>query len=253
MNQRRSMFAAIAVLALLSLVLTSGGALAQSAPTGATMPYAGRLTDPAGQPVADGQYDFVFTLYAAEKDDRAVWTETQLGVSVKSGEVHTTLGAIKPFPATVSDKVDYWLAVSVRGRGETAFTALSPRQALKAVLSAPNAVNALACPHSHFTDAWIGTNSAYGLDVDNRTGTGDGIRAFSGSTTQDFAAIWAENKAVTGNGTAVYAKSVKGTGVWAETTDFIGVVGKATAITDSVNSVGVWGEVNASGQYARGV
>ena len=66
------------------------------------MPYTGHLTDPAGQPVADGQYDFVFTLYASEKDDQAVWSETQLGVSVKGGDVRTSLGALAPFPAIVS-------------------------------------------------------------------------------------------------------------------------------------------------------
>ena len=35
-------------------------------PTGATIPYPGRLTDQAGEPVADGAYDFAFALYGSE-------------------------------------------------------------------------------------------------------------------------------------------------------------------------------------------
>jgi hypothetical protein len=245
MNQRRSILMTIAILVLLSLVLTSGGALAQTSSAGGTIPYAGRLTDPDGKPVADGQYDFVFTLYASEKGDQAVWSEEQLGVSVKGGEVHTSLGASVPLPPTLSDKSATWLAVSVRRSDESDFTLLSPRQAWRTVVSAPNAVNALACPHSHFSDNWSGTAANYGLHVNN-SGTGDGIRAYSASTANTYAAVYGLNTATTGGGSGVWGETASSTG--------IGVVGKATATTDNPNSVvGVWGEVNASGTYARGV
>jgi hypothetical protein len=244
MNQRRSILVTIAILVLLSLVLTSGGALAQTNSAGGTIPYAGRLTDPDGQPVADGEYDFVFTLYASEKGDLAVWSEKQSGVSVKGGEVHTSLGASVSLPPTLSDKSAMWLAVSVRRSGESDFTLLSPRQAWRTVVSAPNAVNALACPHSHFTDSWSGTATNYGLYISN-SGTGDGIRAYSASTANSYAAVYALNTATTGGGSGVWGETASNAG--------IGVVGKATATTDSTNTVGVWGEVDASGQYARGV
>ena len=199
---------------------------------GGTIPYAGRLTDPDGQPVADGQYDFVFTLYASEKGDQAVWSEKQSGVSVKGGEVHTSLGASVPLPPTLSDKSATWLAVSVRRSDESDFTLLNPRQAWRTVVSAPNAVNALACPHSHFSDNWSGTAANYGLHVNN-SGTGDGIRAYSASTANAYAAVYALNTATTGGGSGVWGETASSAG--------IGVVGKATATTDNPNSVSACG------------
>jgi hypothetical protein len=113
-------------------------------------------------------------------------------------------------PKDVADRKELWLSVSVRGPQDRDFTVLNPRHNL----TAPSAVSALTCPHTHFHDYWSGTNTGYGLDVDN-SGTGDGIRAYSNSTTTNYAAIWAVNMASTGYGTAVYGSSNRGLGVYA--------------------------------------
>lgn len=242
MNQRRSILVTIALLALIALVLTAGAAMAQSNPSGVTMPYSGHLTDPSGQPVADGQYDFVFTLYASEKDDRALWSEMQSGLSVKSGNLNVVLGQSVPMSKDVADRKELWLSVSVRGPHDKDFTLLNPRHNL----AAPNAVNALTCPHSHFTDYWGGTSAAYGLEVDNSSGNGDGLRAYSASTVTNYAAIYAINTASTGYGTAVYGASNNGLGVYAYsgTGDALEATTNSTTksaiYAHATNSNGVW-------------
>lgn len=212
MNQRRSILATIAILALMSLVLTAGAAIAQAPSTpGSTLPYSGHLTDPSGQPVADGQYDFVFTLYASEKDDHALWSEMQSGLSVKSGNLNVVLGQIVPMSKDVADRQELWLSVSVRGPHDSDFTLLNPRHNL----NAPNAINALTCPHSHFTDYWGGTNTAYGLEVDNSPGAGDAIRGYRGATAYNYAGVYAVNSGGTtagGGGTGAYGESSWGYG-----------------------------------------
>ncbi len=246
MNQRRSIPVVIVLLVLMSLVLTSSGALAQAGTSGVTIPYSSRLTDEAGQPVADGKYDVQFALYDAEKGGQLLWSETQSGIAVQGGALDVSLGEAAPIPNKVSEQKDLWLAVSVRGPNDKDFTLLNPRQSF----NGPAAVSALTCPHSHFTDSWNGTSSSYGLIVSNG-GTGDGIRAYSASPNNNYAAIWAVNTDSTGAGTAVYARSVKGFGVYGTSTSGAGVVGKT--ITTTGDTTGVWGEVASSGTYARGV
>jgi hypothetical protein len=115
---------------------------------GATIPYTGSLTDEAGQPVADGAYSFTFDLYAAQTGGGLLWTETQPGVPVRGGSFAAVLGAVNSVPAGLLTGGEQWLAVSVRGPGEDAFTALTPRQLL-APTTAPAGVSpavGAACP-----------------------------------------------------------------------------------------------------------
>ena len=57
--------------------------LQEPGPMGAAIPYPGRLTDGAGQAVADGAYGFTFALYSAETGGEALWTEVQEQVAVQ--------------------------------------------------------------------------------------------------------------------------------------------------------------------------
>jgi hypothetical protein len=104
-----------------------------------------------------------------------------------------------------------WLSVSVRGPHDADFTLLNPRHNL----AAPEAANDLSCPHSHFTDYWGGTHAAYGLEVDNSNGSGDGVRGYSGSTSYNYAGLYAVNsggKAAGEGGSGVYGSSMNGYG-----------------------------------------
>lgn len=236
-------FVMISILIVFPLMSTAYIVNAQtSARPDAALSYTGRLTDPSGQPVADGSYDFIFSLYAAEKDDQALWTEMQLGVPVKSGNVKVALGQNVPISKDISTNNELWLAVSVRGPNDTDFTQLNPRRNL----NAPDATSALTCPHSHFTDYWGGTTASYGLEVDNVVGTGDGIRGYSASTAYNYAGVYGYNAATTGYGTGVYGGSNLGVGIYAQSNSGDGLEATTGSTTKSAiyahatNANGVW-------------
>jgi hypothetical protein len=247
----------MATFVVAGLILMSSTVIARAPSTqGSTWPYTGRLTDAAGQPVADGAYDFIFSLYANEKDTQALWTETQAGVKVTDGEISTALGVSVAIPALLSSKATYWLDVSVRGPDDTTFTPLNPRRSYSPESGITDSTKALDCPHNHFFDSWTGTNTGFGLQVDNSTGTGDGLRAYSASTLSNFAAVYAVNTAATGYGTAVFASSNLGSGVYASSgygdaieattsSDF-----KSAIYAHSTNGNGVWAvSTNRYGVY----
>lgn len=209
---RPRMSAMLIILVLMASVLAASSVTAQMpSNSGSTLPYSARLTDPSGQSVADGQYDFILALYASEKDDWALWSEVQQGLSLKSGDLSVILGQSVPIGKRVADRKELWLSVSVRGPHDAEFTLLTPRRNL----AGPEAVSDLSCPHSHFTDYWSGTQAAYGLEVDNSNGSGDGVRGYSGSTSYNYAGLYAVNsggKAAGEGGSGVYGSSINGYG-----------------------------------------
>ncbi len=253
MNKRRSILVIVALLALLALVLTTGGALAQADPSGVTVPYTSQLTDDTGQPL-NGVYAFTFALYDAETGGHVLWSETQAEVAVKNGDFAIVLGEMQAIPQDVAERKELWLAVSVRGPQETTFTLLNPRQHF----NAPASPSALTCPHNHFTDSWPGSNSEYGLLLEN-TSTGDGLRAYSKSTVWNYAAVFGANIASTGYGTGVYGYSAKGAGVYAnsaggdalEATTAANSKSAVYAHTDATGANGVWA-VSGTGRGVYG-
>ena len=136
---------------------------------GTTIPYAGRLSDSVGQPAAEGVYDFTFTLYAAETGGEPLWSEVQAGVAVQDGSFSVSLGSVSPIPPAVLSGRILWLAVGVRGPGESDLTTLAPRQRVSAGAAAD-----AACPHDHFGELWTGSSSEQGLRINN-SGTGNGL------------------------------------------------------------------------------
>ena len=167
-----------------------------------TIPYPGRLTDSAGRPVADRVYDFTFTLYADEKDGDPLWKETQTGLEVRGGNFSALLGRTVPTPTEVAEKGDLWLAVAVRGPAESTFTTLDVRQRVRSQVSSPNLTS--SCVHDHFDEWWVGSSSTAGLVVDNRTGTGDGIRGYSNAANDTYGGVYGINF---NTGPGVYGRS----------------------------------------------
>ena len=161
---------------------------------GVTIPYPGHLSDDAGQPVADGAYDFTFTLYDVPTGGTPLWSEVQKGVKVKGGAFVTMLGSVNGIPGEVLGK-GQWLAVEVRGPGETDFTALTPRQRLRAAspVSPASPAAGPSCPHDHFGESWTG-DDFWGLFIINTSGlantkgilaqsaNGPGVYGVSGSS-----------------------------------------------------------------------
>ncbi len=145
---------------------------------GVTIPYNGRLSDDAGQPVIEGAYDFTFALYDAADGGEALWSEVQEGIVVQEGAFVTSLGRVNPIPAEVLAGGEHWLETAVRGPKETDFTTLLPRQQLNTVSPAAPASSTAgpACPHDHWGESWDGTGS--GLSLEPSTG-GSGAQLIS--------------------------------------------------------------------------
>lgn len=244
MDSKKSItvFVIICLLVGVAVIVTNqGAAQARSLAKGdgITVPFSWTLTDTTGRSTKDGVYAFTFSLYDAQEGGKLLWSEIQSGVKVSKGKVNVELGAVTSIPKSLLDKKEahYWLEVAVRGAADTSFTALSPRQA---ILLSPQSPEALACPHSHFTDNWDGTSGNYGLVVGN-SGTGDGIRAFSYSSNTAYAAIWAVNNS-TGTGVFGFSNggragdfhSVNDFGVYARGNDLSG--------TDSLGDIWLEGQ-----------
>ncbi len=182
---------------------------------GMTVPYTGSLTDQAGQPVADGAYDFAFALYATGAGGEAVWTEAQESVVVQGGAFTTLLGSAALLPKEALDGGARWLEVAVRGPGEAEFTLLSPRQELSAASVAPSDLtapaNGLSCAHTHLGEVWdanIGWSNA-GLRINNSA---------------NGPALWGYNS---GGGNGVRGESPTNIGVYGSSDSNYGVFGRS--------------------------
>ena len=214
--------------------------------TGVTIPYPGQLNYDDGQPVTDGAYDFTFALYDVETGGTLLWSEIQRGVSVWEGAFTTSLGSMNPIPVTAADG-ERWLAVEVRGPGESDFTVLSPRQRLSTIsLASPASTAAdLACPHDHWGETWEGDSSSTVLYV-KQSGAGAGVVVDKGlngsSNTGNALEGW-----TAGIGAGVYGYGSSSYGVYGRSSYGNGVYGEALAAGKS----GVYG-LNDAGYGVTG-
>jgi hypothetical protein len=239
---------AVCAAALALLLASVSGAVAQS-PAGTTVPYSSRLTDDTGRPL-EGVYAFTFALYDAETGGRLLWSETHAEVAVKNGDLALVLGEGQVIPKDIVERKELWLAVSVRGPNEKDYTLLNPRQRF----TAPASPSALACPHTHFTDYWGGTNTSYGLEVDNSTGTGDGVRGYSGATAYNYAGVYAINGGGTtagDGGTGAYASSLNGYGGYFESSNYRALYAKGNSAWYAAYIENPAGSIN-TGLYVNG-
>lgn len=80
-----------------------------------TINYQGRLTDTNGDPVADGQYGMVFTIYDDADAGSVLWTETHPSVQVTDGLINVVLGSITPLNDAVFAGTNTYLGIFVDG------------------------------------------------------------------------------------------------------------------------------------------
>jgi hypothetical protein len=92
-------------------------------PVADSITYQGKLTNPAGEPVPDGNYQIQFKLCAFESGGE-LWTSPEKTITTESG-LFTT--AIEPVPVSLFSASNLWLEVIVGG--ET----LSPRVKMRSV------------------------------------------------------------------------------------------------------------------------
>jgi hypothetical protein len=234
-TKRASMIVLVASLVLLAVSIVPRVANTARAlpPTqeGVTIPYPGSLADEAGQPVADGAYDFVFALYEVQNGEEPLWTEAQEGIAVRGGTFTALLGSVNAIPADVLGGKARWLEVVVRGPDEDAFTTLAPRQELSAVGEADAAPQALSCEHTHVGEEWTAnipwSSSAFKI---YNYGNGPSIWGWNGGDGNGL------RGSALGSGIGVYGESQNSTGVVGRSADGRGVEGYSTA------GYGVYGE-----------
>ena len=203
--------------------------------TGKPIRYQGLLKAEDGQPVADGDYDFRLALYEAVSGGVALWTAVQNDVPVQDGVFSVTLDRAT-FLAEGNGSKDRYLAVSVRGPRDDAFTDLEPRQYLDsaaATLAQPSCTSPSA-DHDHCGDART-CSSATGLTIDS--GAYIAFHGINYSNAGD-PVIWGDARG------ADEGIGVKGTG------RLNGVRGENNSGEEFV--YGVYGEVTGSGRN-RGV
>ncbi len=98
-----------------------------------TLNYQGRLTDPSGNPVADGSYDLVFRIYASASGGSPLWSSgaSPVSVTVADGLFSVILGSgsMPPLPENVFTGLDLYLGVQLLGEAE-----FSPRQRVSATI-----------------------------------------------------------------------------------------------------------------------
>jgi hypothetical protein len=104
------------MLVILMAAVTAWGQVPQ------TMSYQGVLTDGAGTPVTDGNYDLTFKLYSVASGGTEFWSETQT-VAVSGGIFNVILGSVTPITGLFN--MQYYLGVTV-GAG----TEMTPRTQL---------------------------------------------------------------------------------------------------------------------------
>jgi hypothetical protein len=85
---RRLAFCVMTPIFLLWLVVPSWA-------VGPMVSYEGTLADESEQPLSDGRYPIVFSLYESEESEEALWTETQ-SVNLVDGGYSVLLGGEKP-------------------------------------------------------------------------------------------------------------------------------------------------------------
>lgn len=93
----------LVLLAVMTLVFfVAPHAQAVNPPT--LMNFQGRLTNTAGNIVADGSYNMIFSIYSAASGGTQLWTETRDDVNrvaVTSGLFSVKLGEVNPLPASI--------------------------------------------------------------------------------------------------------------------------------------------------------
>ena len=81
--------------------------------------YQGKITDSAGEPLSDGQYDVTFSLWNAVSGGSSLWSETQTGVTVSDGILNALLGSVTPIPDSAFSGADRYLQIDLAGESVT--------------------------------------------------------------------------------------------------------------------------------------
>ncbi len=166
-----------------------------------TMNFQGRLTDPSGQIMADGQYNMQFRIYAAGSGGTALWTETREAgnrVQVTNGLFSVQLGAVNPLSASLFNTSDLYFEITMATPG----TATCSTASCASWESPMTPRNKLATSAYAFNAALLDGKSA--ADFASATGAAGYIQNTTSPQTADFNITGAgviDTSMIVGNGT----------------------------------------------------
>jgi len=235
---RRKVFLSLAIVVALVVggvpgCLLNGVILGEpvgSSPIPTVMNYQGTLLNQStGDPVPNGQYSIVFSIYNTDTGGSPLWNETQ-SATVHDGLFSVMLGNVTPLTASLFDGSPRYLGVKVEADDE-----MTPRQLLASV---PYAFHA----ESASTLDGMGSDDFVHVTGGNMTGT------LWVNTSSDIGVVGNGTMAgVGGNGSIAGVYGFGGiVGVYGNSTDGTGVAGF------SDNSLGVYGHSdNGTGVYGE--
>lgn len=126
--------------------------------------YQGRLTDASGDPLDDGVYDLMFTIYDDSAVGSALWTSGPQPVQVTNGLFTYRLGSASPLLPSVFGDSALWLGIAVDGDPET-----TPRTRLTSVPYACQAQEAESAVNADKLDGYDAGNGVGQVPVSNGT------------------------------------------------------------------------------------
>jgi hypothetical protein len=101
------------VLAIFAAVILFAVQLVSAEGVPTSINYQGRLTDDQGNPVVDGEYQIVFTIYNAETEGDILWASDRIAIEVSNGLFTHKLG---PLPDDLfSEGTSRYLGIRVEG------------------------------------------------------------------------------------------------------------------------------------------
>lgn len=148
LNLKIFLFAITAILSLSILLLIAPKNIFAATGINKQINFQGKVVNANGTNVANGNYDFVFSIYTVATGGTAIWTETRTGanqVSVTDGIFRISLGSITALSGSIDFNTDnIYLGINFNNDG-----AMTPRVQFTAI---PQAFNALKVAGLTVTD-----------------------------------------------------------------------------------------------------
>jgi len=220
--------------------------------------YQGRVTDGAGNPVTDGNYNMRFRIYDASTAGSMLWDSGAQLVAVADGVFNVLLGDAGMPVLDLPFDVDYWLLATFSGVNQL------PRQRLG---SSGYAYMASGLVPGTEVAGNIPLSTDGVIKAVNTATTGTALRGYCSSTTGQNYGVYGISDALTGRGvfgtattttgnasgvTGVSA-SYQGKGVYGFNSSTIGDAYGVYGASDSEAGMGVYGKANASTGLNYGV
>jgi hypothetical protein len=209
--------------------------------------YQGKVTDPGGAPIADGDYSMTFTIYDAATSGTSLWSSGSMTVTVSGGIFSVLLGESPQPTLNLDFAIDCWLEVDIAGDVQ------SPRQRVGSVgyaymasgLVPGTEVSGIVADNAVILGLnWATSGASIGVYGGTVSPVGAGIVGISAATTGVSLGVYGQTESTEGHGLRGVATASAGPtyGGWFESASpgGNGVYGYASATTGV--TYGVHGE-----------